>query len=492
MTLPPDISPAGVRDARAMVATGHPLAAEAARQCLREGGSAVDAAIAADAILGVVEPMATSIGGDLLAMIVQPDGHVDSYNGTGRSPAGLAPDLIATLPGGRIPERHPLSCTVPGAVRGWHDLHRRHGRLDWARLLAPAIALAQDGFALAPVAAREWKLFDRVLHADAECARLYRAGNPPVAGERFVNPALARTLAAIAADGPDAYYLGDAARAAERASAAQGGVLAAADFAAHTGDFCPPVSTTFRGVEVFECPPNTHGVAILHALDALEPQDLDPADPATALRTVRAMGEAMRHARETVADPAGNTVCTVVVDQDGLAVTLMSSIFKRFGSGIAVPGCGFVLQNRGFGFSAPGHINGAAPRKRPYHTVVPGAARRDRRFHAAFGVVGGLMQPQGQLQLLVRLLANREPLQAALDAPRWRLESDTTLAIEAGMPDPICRALRDAGYADPAGQGELGGRSDFGGAQAVRRNADGSLTGASDRRKDGMALGLGD
>lgn len=482
----------GVLDARAMIATGNPLAAEAARQCLREGGSAVDAAIAADAILGVVEPMATSIGGDLLAMVVQPDGQVESYNGTGRSPSGLTPEVIATLPHGRIPERHPLSCTVPGAVRGWHDLHRRYGRLGWKRLLAPAIRLARDGFAVAPVAAREWALFDRVLHADPACAHLYRAGNPLRAGERFANPDLAATLQAIASDGPDAYYQGEPARAAAHASAALGGVLAADDFAAHTGDFCATVSTVFRGTEVFECPPNTHGVAILHALDALAPHDLPPDDPATVLRTVRAMGDAMRHARDTVADPAGNTVCTVVVDADGLAITLMSSIFKRFGSGIAVPGCGFVLQNRGFGFSAPGHINGAAPRKRPYHTVVPGAARRDGRFHAAFGVVGGLMQPQGQLQLLVRLLAQDQPLQAALDAPRWRLESDTTLAIEAGMPAAIREALREAGFADPAGLGELAGRSDFGGAQAVLRNADGSLTGASDRRKDGVALGLGD
>jgi len=479
----------GVRAGRCMVATGHPLAAQAALQCLREGGSAADAALAADAILGVVEPMATSIGGDVLAMVVSPDGEVCSYNGTGRAPAALDPALLDALPGQRIPERHPFSCTTPGVVRGWHDLHRRHGRLAWKRLFAPAIALARDGFGVAPVAAREWALFDRVLHADPNCAALYRAGNPPAAGERFANPDLARTLQAIASDGPDAFYLGEPARAAAQACQARGGVLAADDFAEHSGGFCAPVSTRFRGLEIFECPPNTHGVAILHALDALEPLALAPDDPATVLHTVRAMGEAMRYAKETVADPAGNTVCTVVVDADGLAITLMSSIFKRFGSGIAVPGCGFVLQNRGFGFAAPGHINSAAPRKRPYHTVVPGAARRDGRFHAGFGVVGGLMQPQGQLQLLVRLAAWQEPLQAALDAPRWRLESDTALAIEGGMPESIVQALRAAGYTDPAGAGELGGRSDFGGAQVVMRASDGTLLGGSDKRKDGIALG---
>ena len=177
----------------------------------------------------------------------------------------------------------------------------------------------------------------------------------------------------------------------------------------------------------------------------------------------------------------------MVVDADGLAISLMSSIFKRFGSGIAVPGCGFVLQNRGFGFSAPGHINGPAPGKRPYHTVVPGAALKDGRFHAAFGVVGGAMQPQGQVQLLLRIAAWGEAPQAALDAPRWRLESDTALAIEAGMPSPVVAALRAAGYTDPVGSGELGGRSDFGGAQWVMRDADGGLIGASDKRKDGLA-----
>ncbi|EHP39689.1 gamma-glutamyltransferase [Cupriavidus basilensis OR16] len=486
MTTPASASRAnpaeGVRAPHCMVATGHPLAAEAALQVLREGGSAIDAALAADAILGVVEPMATGIGGDMLAMIVEPDGHAVSYNGTGRAPAAFPMHALAGLPKQRIPERHALSLTTPGAVRGWEELHRRYGRLAWRRLFAPAIALARDGFAVAPVAAREWALFDRVLHQDPVCAALYRAGRPPAAGEAFSNPELAATLSAIAAEGADAYYLGKPAQAAEMASRTAGGALAAADFAAHRGDFCTPVSTDFRGLTVLECPPNTHGVAILHALDELG--ELDPAwlaedDPAAVLRTVQAMGRAMQY----------DTVCTVVVDRDGLAVTLMTSIFKRFGSGIAVPGCGFVLQNRGFGFAGPGHINSPAPAKRPYHTVVPGAALRGGRFHAGFGVVGGLMQPQGQLQLLVRLAAWQQPLQAALDAPRWRLESDTALAIEAGMPPAIVRALRDAGYSDPAGLGELGGRSDFGGAQIVMRDASGELLGASDKRKDGIALG---
>lgn len=482
--------PAGVLGERAMVATGHPLAAQAAAAVLREGGSAVDAAVAADAVLGVVEPMATSIGGDLLAMVVPPDGAPLSYNGTGRAPAALDPAQIEALPGRRIPERHPLSVTVPGAVRGWHDLHRRFGRLPWARLLEAAIGAAEQGFPVAPVAAREWRLFEPVLQRDPVCASLFRAGRVPRAGEVFCNPELAATLRSIAQDGPEAYYRGTPARAAAQAVQALGGVLAAEDFAVHSGHFCAPVPARFRGLTVLECPPNTHGVAVLHALQALEDRPLDPEAPDSHVAMVHAMREALQHARKTVADPAGNTVCTVVVDADGLAISLMSSVFKRFGSGIAVPGCGFVLQNRGFGFAAPGELNGAAPSRRPYHTVVPGAALKDGRFHAALGVVGGAMQPQGQVQLFVRTAAWGQPLQAAIDAPRWRLESDTALAAEEGLPEAVRAALRQAGYAEPAGMGELGGRSDFGGAQMVMRLPDGRLAGGTDPRKDGQALAV--
>lgn len=480
----------GVVAEHAMVATGHPLAARAASQMLREGGSAVDAAIAADAVMGVVEPMATSIGGDLLAMVVEADGNAVSYNGTGRAPAALDPSMLDVFPGARIPERHPLSITVPGVVQGWHDLHARYGKLSFKQLLAPAIGVARAGFAVAPACAREWALFDSVLHADPGCARLYRAGNPPRVGEIFSNDALADVLESIAAEGPQAFYRGPPARAAAEASQARGGLLGVDDFAAHRGNFDTPLSTAFRGLTVFECPPNTHGMAVLDALTELEPQDLLRQDPRTMVAAVRAMANGLARAREVVADPAGNTVCTVAVDRTGLAITLMSSIFKRFGSGIAAPGCGFVLQNRGFGFASPGHVNGAAPGKRPYHTVVPAATVCNGYFHAGFGVVGGAMQPQGHVQLLLRLAAWQEPLQVAIDAPRWRLESETALAVETAMPAQFTQALRDAGFVEPSSSGELGGRSDFGGAQVVMRTVEGWLAGASDTRKDGMALGL--
>ena len=471
-----------------MIATGHPIAAKTALDVLDRGGSAIDAAIAADAILGVVEPMATGIGGDLLAMIVEPGGEAVTYNGTGRAPLALDPAMVEALTDRRIPDRHPLSVTTPGVVRGWYDLHARYGRIDIAELLAPAITLAAEGFAVGPIAAREWKFFDSVIGKDPACAALYRAGNTPQAGETFANPELAATLRAIAADGPSAFYEGEPAKAAARASHASGGVLAERDFAAHRGNFDQPLSTIFRGLTVLECPPNTHGRAVLDALDLLEPLALDPADPETTVIAVKSMRDGMNRARETVADPAGNTVSTAIVDRDGLAITLMSSVFKRFGSAIGVPAHGFVLQNRGSGFAELGHINGPAPGKRAYHTVIPAAALKDGRFHAVFGVVGGAMQPQGHVQLLMRVAAWGEPLQAALDAPRWRLEGEL-LAIEEGMPTDVVAALRSAGFADAGSIGNIAGRSDFGGAQFVLRTEDGTLLGASDKRKDGMALG---
>lgn len=476
--------------ASAMVATGHPLAAAAAQRQLLAGGSAVDAAIAADAVMGVVEPMATGIGGDVLAMVVPVGASPVSYNGTGKAPQKLTAAQVAALPDQRIPERHPLSVTTPGVVQGWFDLHQRYGRRPWADLLRDAVAHARNGFVVEPVCASEWALFAPVLRKDLAAAQLYRAQEIPQAGDIFCNPALAEMLEAIASHGPQAFYAGEIPAAAERAMHRHGGVLSAADFAAHQGHFCTPVTTQFRGVDVHECPPNTHGVAVLHALRALDALPLQMDTPETTVAIVQAMDAAMEHAKKTVADPAGNTVCTTVVDGDGLAITLMSSVFKRFGSGYAVPEGGFVLQNRGHGFAQPGHINGPAPGKRPYHTVVPGAATREGRFAAVFGVVGGAMQPQGQVQLICRIFGAGESPAQALDRPRWRLEGQRILALETGTPAAVEQALRAAGYRAPSGEGELGGRSDFGGAQWIMRTTEGWLLGASDRRKDGMALAV--
>ena len=472
-----------------MVASGNPLAIDAARAILKQGGSAIDAAIAADVMMGVVEPMATSIGGDLLAMVVEPTGKALAYNGTGRAPIAFTDTLLNQFKNHQIPERHGLSITTPGVVMGWWDLHQRYGKMPWSNLFTSGIDIARDGFRIAAIAAREWKIFDSVLHYDPTSSALFRAGDPPKAGELFRNPDLARVLENIQQRGPQGFYQDFPARACAQASQRHGGVLHEDDFDNHQGNFCEPISQKFKDVTVYECPPNTHGVAVLQALGDMADLSFDEMDEAiVVLRSVQAMGRGMEHAKKIVADPAGNTVCTVVVDAHGLAVTLMSSVFKRFGSGISAEGCGFVLQNRGFGFAGPGHINSPAPGKRPFHTVVPAAATRDGQFFASFGVVGGAMQPQGQLQLLLKVVGAGHTIETAIKAPRWRLESAHTLAIEDGMPGDVVAALRSAGYKAPT-FGELGGRSDFGGAQWIMRLPDGSYAGASDPRKDGAVWG---
>lgn len=470
------------------VSTGNHLAALAAKKILQNGGNAIDAAIAADAVMGVVEPMATSIGGDLLAIIVEPGQAVQAYNGTGRSPAKLHADLVTALPNQRIPERHPYSITTPGAVKGWHDLHQRYGVLPWQHLFDDAIHYAEFGFEVAEIAAREWRIFDFVLHTDPHCAKLYRAGNPPKAGELYKNPELAQTLKRIALEGWEAFYFGHLPKQAEAAMKEIGGLLTAEDFALHQGNFASPLVLKHEALSFYQCPPNTHGVAILDALAATSWQTSQPSADNT-LEIIQATQKALQQAAKTVHDSGGNTVCTVIVDQDGLAVTLMSSIFKRFGSAFVVPKAGFVLQNRGFGFAEPGHLNGPAPRKRPYHTVVPGAVTQNDQFHLGLGVVGGLMQPQGQIQILHQLFRQHIPLDQALANPRWRLEGANYLAIENTTAPETEKALRAFGYErPPEGVGDLAGRSDFGGAQAVQRLNDGRLWAVSDHRKDGAAL----
>lgn len=482
-------APTALKSTTEAVATGHPRAAAAAMEMLARGGTAVDAAIAADAVLGVVEPMATGLGGDSLAMLLPPNEAPLAYNGTGRAPMALTPAHVAGFPDQKIPERHPYSVTTPGLARGWADLHARFGRLPFADLLAPAIELARDGFDVAPICAREWAIFANVIQNDPASNLIYRGANIPKAGDRFANPALADLLDAIAAHGPDAFYKGEVAEAIERAAKARCALLTVEDLAAHEGFFDVPVRRMFKGIEVLECPPNTHGIGVLKTLETLDALDLPMDDPTSMIEVVKATRDGMKYARNTVADPSGNTVCTAIVDREGFAVTLMSSVFKRFGSGIGVPELGICLQNRGHGFSAPGHINGVAGGKRPYHTVIPAAALKEGVFHAVFGVVGGLMQPQGHIQMMLRVAAWGQDVQEAINAPRWRLESDTRIALEPGSDPAFAKALKMAGFEDATGAGELGGRSDFGGAQCVMRAPDGGLIAGSDPRKDGTTLG---
>ena len=476
------LTPRGIYGERAMVASGHPLATWSALDVLSRGGTAVDAAISADAVMGVVEPMASGVGGDLLAQIIVPGEAPVAYNGTGRAPQGLTREAIEAAGLSTIPNRHPLSVTVPGVVAGWFDLHGRFGNLPMTELLAPAIGLARAGYPVGRSVAHGWRNFADVIRMYPTTARTFRGHDIPKAGDRFKNHEIAELLEKIAAHGPAAFYDGAPAEAAAKEVKLHGGVLDADDFSRHSGNFVAPLRGRFRDLEVLECPPNTQGVAVLDALHRLSDAPLDSEDPGTWAAMVDAVAYGMERARETVAD-SGNTVCTVVANGEDQLCVLMSSVFQRCGSGICVPGHGFLLQNRGHGFSSFGHVNEPGPGKRAYHTVIPGAALRDGSVWAGFGFVGGPMQPQGQVQLLVRLKAWQQSLQVAIDAPRFCWRGQREVAVEPAMHEPIVSALREAGYEVSVGE------ANFGGAQVVLRVDDGWL-GGSDPRKDGLARGF--
>jgi len=496
-----------------MVSTSSPLAVAAGLWALGEGGNAVDAAIATDAVLGVTQPMWTGIGGDAFALV--DDGQsVVAFNGSGAAPGALTLDLctaavpaatgappagwpagveqiFADFPLG-LPDTSALTVTVPGVVDTWVQLSERFGRLPLARLLEPAIDLAERGFPVGRQTARAWR----------SAAGRLRGGSLPVvvrSGERVANPELAATLRAIASGGRDAHYEGAWGAAVTRSVRSEGGVLAEADLAAHRGVWVAPVATTYRGYEVYEAPPNGQGAAVLAALNRLErePPPL-PDDPAGLARIVDAVRGGMREAHAHVADPRHaevhqfwlkdtDTVYSATV-AGGLSVSLISSVFHAFGSGLTAGGA--PLQNRGLGFSLdPAHPGVVAPGKRPFHTIIPGLVRRDAppsRPFAVFGVVGGPMQPQGQVQVLVGLIDVGRDAQKALDAPRARWLGGDLVALEPGLGEDHAAALTDAGFVvtpDPL-LGEAAGCG-----QVVLCHDDGWLEGAADGRRDGVAFG---
>jgi gamma-glutamyltranspeptidase/glutathione hydrolase len=469
-----------------MVATSQPLAVEAALWALAEGGTAMDAAIASDAVLGLTQPMSTGIGGDLFCLV--DDGNeVTGFNGSGAAPAALA--LDACREPGAWNDRSPLAVTVPGAVDGWGRLAERYGRLGLSRVLEPARLLAEEGFPLGTASAATWRAEDKRMRADSPLPR------QPGAGERVTNPDLAAALADIADGGPQAHYGGRWGKAAVDAVGAAGGVLTVEDLTSHAGVWVDPISTEYRGHEVVEIPPNGQGAAVLGALNELDAEPLGPArDPHTVARTMTAVRNGMEAAYEHVADPrfvaippfwaARDTVYTAVV-ADGMSVSLISSVFFAFGSGIWAGGT--FLQNRGYGFSLePGHPNAVEGGKRPFHTIIPGLVRRHERAETVFGVVGGPMQPQGQVQVLTHLIDHGLDPQASLDEPRAFWLGSNLLATEPGFEDDVAEALREAGFdvvADPVGSHW------FGVGQVVRIHDDGWVEGGSDPRHDGIAVG---
>lgn len=517
---------------RGMLATSQPLAAQAGLRVLEEGGNAVDAAVTVAAVLAVVEPHMTGVGGDLFALVYAgATGRVHCLNASGRAPARATLEEFRHRGLDSIPPRDILAVTVPGAVSGWAMLLERFGTIGLARALEPAVACAEDGFPVSEVIAAQWQACQEVLAKHPATAAVFLPeGRPPRAGEVFRNPDLAGSLRAIAKIGPAALYGGEIGAAIAECSRRLDGLIDEADLAGHTSNWVEPVWSTYRGYTVLEAPPSTQGVTALEMLNILEgfdlaasghnsvetlhriieakklafaDRDLYLAEPthaevptgvllskAFARRRARLIGDRAAGHPAGPLDHAGDTVVVVAVDAFGNGVSLVQSLFNAFGSGIVVDGTGIVLQNRGRGFSlTPGHRNAIAPGKRPLHTLSPAMVLEDDRLALAFGVMGGDMQVQGQAQVLANLIDFRLGLQEAVDVPRVRHLEGDRVYLDAGHPAEV-----EAGLAARGHRPERVGTtmsSPSGGAQAIAVDqATGVLAGASDWRKDGCAVGL--
>jgi gamma-glutamyltranspeptidase/glutathione hydrolase len=511
------------------VATSQPLATGAALRVLQDGGNAIDAAVTAAAVLNVVEPHMTGIGGDMFAILWSAEeGSLVGLDASGRSGSLMTPDTLLALGFDDVPYRGPRAITVPGALSGWAALLERFGTLSLAEALAPAIRIAREGFPVTPIIASQWRATADVLAADSGAAAtfLLEEGRGPEAGEWFSNPDLAETFETLALEGPEALYGGELGSKLVGEIQRQGGFLTLEDLKNHEPEWVSPLSVEFKGYRVWELPPAGQGVAALQMLELLEPFDLAgmghnsapylhhlveakklafadidrfvsdreylEGDPAALL------GDDYIEARRALIDPhlaaegrdagdpyaGGETIYLAASDQDGNMVSFINSIFEYFGSGVVVPGTGFALQNRGAGFTLEeGHPNRVGPGKHPFHTLIPGFVTRENEPWMTFGVMGGSMQPQGHVQMLLNLLVFDMDLQQAIDAPRFRSYGGLRLALEAPIDEQVRAALEALGHQiiDEAGVA-------FGGAQAIIRLERGWVAG-SDPRKDGMAAG---
>ncbi len=525
------------RGRNGMVATSQPLAVQAGVDVLRAGGTAVDAALAANATLAVVEPMSCGPGGDVFALVWDASaGCLVGLNGSGRAPAAATIEAFRDRGFARIPVLGPLSWTVPGCVDGWFRLHERFGRLPWPVLFEAAIRAAEGGAFVTPVIAGMWQDAEPLLAADPGSAATFLPnGRAPRTGETFRNPDLAYSLRQISLNGPDAVYRGSIARELAACAERTGGLLAADDLTAHVSEWVTPLSLSFRGVEVWELPPNTQGVVALEMLNILSGYDLaslgprspdylhlwieakklayenracwigDSASVSGLLTPEHGVHQRQRidpnraalevHASE---DPARScdTVYITAVDRARNACSLIQSVFHGFGSGVTPEGLGFVLQNRGSLFHLdPDHPNALRPGKRPFHTIIPAMVTRGGRPLFSFGVMGGDMQPQGHVQVLVNLLVHGMDPQQAGDAPRVRHDGSSTptgdamrdgglVHLEPAFGDEVAAALRRKGHRVETSEGG------YGGYQGIWIDeVTGMLLGGSESRKDGLALG---
>jgi gamma-glutamyltranspeptidase/glutathione hydrolase len=514
-----------------MVATSQPLAAMAGVRALLEGGNAADAAVTVAAMLNVVEPMSTGIGGDCFALFYEAKtGEVTALNGSGRSPSAFTLEEAQRLGLESIPITGPLPVTVPGTVSGWEAFLHRFGTMTLADCLAPAIATAEEGFPVSERIASFWQHAEEKLSQNAEAVRVYLPA--PAPGGIHRQPDLARTFRGIAEGGAEAFYHGPLAEKIAGCVQSQGGYLSTEDMEAHTTTWDTPMGSTYRDVEVLEHPPNGQGLAALVSLNILEGYaqgEMDFFDPARWHRMIEAVRLGMVDAGRYVADPVvasvpvaqltsksyasrrravirpdralelalpgepvhGDTVYLTVVDGEGNGASFINSLYYGFGSGLVVPGTGICLQNRGACFRLqPDHPNALAGGKRPYHTIIPAMALRSGQLWLSFGVMGGFMQPQGHVQVLTNMVDFAMDPQAALDAPRFRVDEEggPQVAIESGVPKKTWKALADLGHEVECAPTFSPG---FGGGQVIAIDPEsGVLSGGSDPRNDGCALGF--
>jgi gamma-glutamyltranspeptidase / glutathione hydrolase len=522
-----------VMSSRGIVASEHPLASQAGAMILAHGGHAVDAAIAANAVMGVVAPMLNGVGGDLFAIVHDgKTGRLDGVNASGWAPASLTLDVLRDKGYGLMPQGGIHSVTVPGAVAGWELLAERFGQKPFSEILEPAIAIAEEGFPVPEMIAAEWAASENDLGADSNAAKTFlQDGRAPGVGEIFRNPSLAWTYRQIVEGGTRSFYRGDIADRVVACSDQQGGLLTATDLAEFTAHWVEPISTSYRGWNVYELPPNGQGIAALMMLNILENFPLREAGP-HSIEGMHTMIEAKKLAyadmNRYVADPTfgevpmaamlsktygrmraklidptranghfaagtlpprgGDTTYLSVVDGEGNMVSLIQSNFSNFGSKLVPEGTGFALQNRGALFTLdPTHPNVLAPRKRPLHTIIPGfMSRRDVRI--AFGIMGGWNQAQAHVQFVSNVVDHGMNIQEALEAPRFTklTFSGCGVLVEVRVSETVRKGLSRKGH-EVQVQGPFS--SAVGGGQSVMRNfATRVNAGASDPRKDGAAV----
>jgi gamma-glutamyltranspeptidase/glutathione hydrolase len=524
-----------------IVATSQPLAVQAGLDVLKSGGNAVDAAIAANAVIGLVEPMSCGIGGDLFVIYWDAKTRkLYGLNGSGRSPYAFTREAVREKGHTEIPTSGPLSWSIPGCVDGWEELRKRFGTRSFAQLLKPAIDYAEHGFPVSELIAHGWQGSVKALSAWPDSAKTYLIeGRAPEIGELFKNPNLARSYRLIAEKGRDAFYKGDIARRIVAFSEQNGGYFALKDFADHRSDWIEPVSSSYRGYDVWELPPNGQGIAVLEMLNILEAYDLKgmgPSSPDYLHLFIEAKKLAFADRAKFYCDPDfarlpvkeliskeyaakqrkridpdkaaidveagdpllahGDTIYMTVVDKDRNCCSLIQSLYMGFGSQVVPGDVGFALQNRGCLFALDeNHLNRLEPHKRPFHTIIPGFVTKDGEPWLSFGVMGGDMQPQGHVQVLVDMIDFGMNVQEAGDAPRVQHFGSQTptgqpgtpdggrVEAESGIPESTLEVLRKKGHRVTRGVG-------FGGYQAIRIDREhGVLHGGSDPRKDGCAAG---